>query len=97
MQALVDEVLANNRDLRAAAAARVRQQQLLAEAHGAERLVPAGCHTGAQRQRAYTPAGTVANGNVQRAPARTGSWTSGAPRQRGQCRQPGRRRHCAGP
>ena len=63
LQALVDEVLANNRDLRAAAA-RVRQQQLLAEARGAERLPQLDATAGAQRQRAYTPAGTVANGNV---------------------------------
>ncbi|MFO1226846.1 efflux transporter outer membrane subunit [Roseateles sp.] len=63
LQALVDEVLANNRDLRAAAA-RVRQQQLLAEARGAERLPQLDATAGAQRQRAYTPAGTVANGNA---------------------------------
>lgn len=51
LQRVVDEVLANNRDLRAAAA-RLRQAEALAEAAGARRLPTVGVGANASRQRA---------------------------------------------
>lgn len=51
LQRVVDEVLANNRDLRAAAA-RLRQAEALADAAGARRLPSVGANASASRQRA---------------------------------------------
>ncbi|PTT90820.1 hypothetical protein DBR42_05095, partial [Pelomonas sp. HMWF004] len=51
LQRVVDEVLANNRDLRAAAA-RLKQAQALADAAGAQRLPNVGAGANASRQRA---------------------------------------------
>jgi len=55
-QGLVDEVLANNRDLRAAAA-RLRQAEALADAAGAQRLPSVGAGASASRQRALDDQG----------------------------------------
>jgi NodT family efflux transporter outer membrane factor (OMF) lipoprotein len=57
LQRVVDEVLANNRDLRAAAA-RLKQAEALADAAGAQRLPTVGVGASAARQRAPD-----ANGN----------------------------------
>lgn len=56
LQRVVDDVLANNRDLRAAAA-RLKQAQALADAAGAQRLPSAGVGASASRQRAANDQG----------------------------------------
>ncbi|MFN3303933.1 MAG: TolC family protein, partial [Roseateles sp.] len=56
LQRVVDDVLANNRDLRAAAA-RLQQAQALADAAGAQRLPSAGVGASASRQRAANDQG----------------------------------------
>ena len=60
LQRIVDEVLANNRDLRAAAA-RLRQAQALAESAGAQRLPTVGVGANASRQRAPNDLGQFNN------------------------------------
>lgn len=62
LQRIVDEVLANNRDLRAAAA-RLRQAQALAESAGAQRLPTVGVGANASRQRAANDQGKFNNFN----------------------------------
>jgi NodT family efflux transporter outer membrane factor (OMF) lipoprotein len=56
LQRVVDEVLVNNRDLRAAAA-RLRQAEALADAAGARRLPSVGANASASRQRAANDQG----------------------------------------
>lgn len=56
LQRVVDDVLANNRDLRAAAA-RLRQAEALADAAGARRLPSVGANANASRQRAANDQG----------------------------------------
>lgn len=62
LQRVVDEVLASNRDLRAAAA-RVRQAEALATAAGAQRLPGVGLGANASRQRAPDVNGNVSTFN----------------------------------
>jgi NodT family efflux transporter outer membrane factor (OMF) lipoprotein len=62
LQRLVDEVLANNRDLRAAAA-RVREAEALSSSAATDRLPKADANVGAQRQRAYNSVGSIVTGN----------------------------------
>ncbi|RZL32817.1 MAG: hypothetical protein EOP35_19325, partial [Rubrivivax sp.] len=62
LQRVVDEVLANNRDLRAAAA-RLRQAESLATAAGAQRLPTVGVGASASRQRAPNDQGQYNNFN----------------------------------
>lgn len=63
LQRVVDEVLANNRDLRAAAA-RLRQAEALADAAGAQRLPTLGVGASAARQRAPDTAGNYTTFNA---------------------------------
>jgi NodT family efflux transporter outer membrane factor (OMF) lipoprotein len=63
LQALVDEVLAQNRDLRAAAA-RVRQADALAQAQGAQALPSASLNAGASRNRGPDSSGQVPTRNA---------------------------------
>jgi NodT family efflux transporter outer membrane factor (OMF) lipoprotein len=63
LKRLVDEVLANNRDLRAAAA-RMRQAQALADSAGAQRLPTVGVGANASRQRAANDLGQFNNFNA---------------------------------
>jgi len=63
LQRVVDDVLANNRDLRAAAA-RLKQAQALADAAGAQRLPSVGAGASASRQRAPNDAGQYVNYNA---------------------------------
>ncbi|MFG6457339.1 efflux transporter outer membrane subunit [Roseateles sp. BYS96W] len=72
LQRVVDEVLANNRDLRAAAA-RLKQAQALADAAGAQRLPTVGAGASASRQRAANDAGQYVNFNAYSATA-TAQW-----------------------
>lgn len=60
LQRVVDEVLANNRDLRAAAA-RLKQAEALATAAGAQRLPTVGLGASASRQRAPNEQGVFNN------------------------------------
>lgn len=62
LQRVVDEVLAHNRDLRAAAA-RLRQAEALADAAGAQRLPTVGVGANASRQRAPNDQGQFRNFN----------------------------------
>jgi NodT family efflux transporter outer membrane factor (OMF) lipoprotein len=62
LQRVVDEVLANNRDLRAAAA-RLRQAQALADSASAQRLPSASAGASASRQRAANDLGQFNNFN----------------------------------
>lgn len=62
LQRVVDEVLANNRDLRAAAA-RLKQAQALADSAGAQRLPTVGAGASASRQRAANDLGQFNNFN----------------------------------
>jgi NodT family efflux transporter outer membrane factor (OMF) lipoprotein len=62
LQRVVDEVLANNRDLRAAAA-RLKQAEALATAAGAQRLPTVGLGASASRQRAPDQQGVFRNFN----------------------------------
>lgn len=62
-QGVLADVLAHNRDLRAAAA-RVRQAQALSDASATDRLPKADVSSAAQRQRAYNAQGVVTNGNA---------------------------------
>lgn len=63
LQRVVDEVLANNRDLRAAAA-RLRQAEALADAAGAQRLPTVGVGASAARQRAPDANGNYGTSNA---------------------------------
>lgn len=72
LQRVVDEVLANNRDLRAAAA-RLKQAESLAEAAGAQRLPSVGVGANASRQRAPNDLGQFNNFNSYGVNA-TASW-----------------------
>ncbi|MFG6412388.1 efflux transporter outer membrane subunit [Roseateles sp. DC23W] len=63
LQRVVDEVLANNRDLRAAAA-RLRQAEALADAAGAQRLPTVGVGASAARQRAPDTNGNYSTFNA---------------------------------
>ncbi len=62
LQRVVDEVLANNRDLRAAAA-RLKQAEALADAAGARRLPTVSAGANASRQRAANDQGVFNNFN----------------------------------
>jgi len=62
LQRVVDEVLANNRDLRAAAA-RLKQAEALADSAGAQRLPTVGLGANASRQRAVNDLGVFNNFN----------------------------------
>lgn len=62
LQRIVDEVLANNRDLRAAAA-RLKQAEALADAAGARRLPSVSAGANASRQRAPNDQGVYNNFN----------------------------------
>lgn len=62
LQRVVDDVLANNRDLRAAAA-RLKQAEALATAAGAQRLPTVGVGANASRQRAANDQGQYNNFN----------------------------------
>ncbi|MCE4555552.1 efflux transporter outer membrane subunit [Pelomonas cellulosilytica] len=62
LQRVVDDVLANNRDLRAAAA-RLKQAEALADAAGAQRLPSVGVGASASRQRAPNDQGQFRNFN----------------------------------
>ncbi len=62
LQRVVDDVLANNRDLRAAAA-RLKQAEALADAAGARRLPSVGVGANASRQRAANDQGQYNNFN----------------------------------
>jgi NodT family efflux transporter outer membrane factor (OMF) lipoprotein len=62
LQRVVDDVLANNRDLRAAAA-RLKQAEALADAAGARRLPSVGAGANASRQRAANDQGQYNNFN----------------------------------
>ncbi|HEY9107538.1 MAG TPA: TolC family protein [Roseateles sp.] len=62
LQRVVDDVLANNRDLRAAAA-RLKQAEALADAAGAQRLPTVGVGANASRQRAPNDQGQFRNFN----------------------------------
>lgn len=62
LQRVVDDVLANNRDLRAAAA-RLKQAEALADAAGARRLPSVGANANASRQRAPNDQGQYNNFN----------------------------------
>lgn len=72
LQRVVDEVLANNRDLRAAAA-RLKQAEALADAAGAQRLPTVGVGASASRQRAPNDQGVFRNFNSYGANA-TAAW-----------------------
>ena len=72
LQRVVDEVLANNRDLRAAAA-RLRQAEALADAAGAQRLPTVGVGASAARQRAPNDQGQFNNFNSYNVNA-TAAW-----------------------
>ncbi|WP_422010616.1 TolC family protein [Roseateles sp.] len=63
LQRVVDDVLASNRDLRAAAA-RLRQAEALADAAGAQRLPSVGVGASASRQRAANDLGQFNNFNA---------------------------------
>jgi NodT family efflux transporter outer membrane factor (OMF) lipoprotein len=72
LQRVVDDVLANNRDLRAAAA-RLRQAEALADAAGAQRLPSAGVGASASRQRAPDANGNFSTYNAYSVAA-TAQW-----------------------
>lgn len=72
LQRVVDEVLANNRDLRAAAA-RLKQAEALAESAGAQRLPSVSAGANASRQRAANDQGVFNNFNSYGVNA-TASW-----------------------
>ncbi len=72
LQRVVDEVLANNRDLRAAAA-RLKQAEALADAAGARRLPSVSAGANASRQRAPNDQGVYNNFNSYGVNA-TASW-----------------------
>lgn len=72
LQRVVDDVLANNRDLRAAAA-RLKQAEALATAAGAQRLPTVGVGANASRQRAANDQGQYNNFNSYGVNA-TASW-----------------------
>ncbi len=63
LQRVVDDVLANNRDLRAAAA-RLKQAQALADSAGAQRLPTVGVGASAARQRAPDTNGNISTFNA---------------------------------
>lgn len=71
LQRVVDEVLANNRDLRAAAA-RLKQAEALADAAGARRLPSVGVGANASRQRAPNEQGAFSHFNSYGANATAG-------------------------
>ncbi|MBV8037633.1 efflux transporter outer membrane subunit [Roseateles sp.] len=72
LQRIVDEVLANNRDLRVAAA-RLKQAEALADAAGARRLPSIDGNASASRQRGLDPQGALANFSSYSVAA-TASW-----------------------